>query len=234
MEARVLTIDGSRQGALVSGPPGTGKAIFGRALANALDLDLISATVGEWQSAGPLGAMLARMRQCFEEAKRKKGCIHFIDEMEALGRRGVRARDATSHYWHVVVAEFLSLLSNVGQGVVVVGVTTQPDQIDAEILRAGRIERHFLLALPYVATRADILAFHPGHVLPTNALIELASELEGKSGATWRKLSGTLASSLGTMGALLKSPTLKRSCLRKPSTRSTNCSGLRSMKLDTH
>ncbi|MCZ7454367.1 AAA family ATPase [Rhizobium rhizogenes] len=171
------------KGALVSGPPGTGKTIFGAALANALGLDLISATIGAWQSAGALDEMLARMRRCFEDAGRRNGCILFIDEMEAIGRRGGRSGDRTNHYWHVVVAEFLSQLSDLGEGVIVVGATNHPELIDAAILRAGRMERHFPLSLPDAGTRAEILAYHTGHVFHPESLNALAVELDGKSGA---------------------------------------------------
>ncbi len=179
----------ARAGVLISGPPGTGKTLFASALATALGMRLVSVTVGAWQSAGALDDMLAAMRKTFENVNDGRGAVLFIDEIDAIGKR--LARPSGNHndqYWQVVVTDFLTLLSSLGEGVVVVGATNYPDWIDAAILRAGRIDDHFVLSLPDSRTRAEILNYHAGGVLPLESLVDIALDLEGRPGADIARL----------------------------------------------
>ncbi|MGO4355626.1 AAA family ATPase [Rhizobium sp. RAF36] len=178
-----------RAGVLLSGPPGTGKTLFASALATALGMRLVSTTVGAWQSAGALDDMLAAMRRTFEDVNDGKGAVLFLDEIDAIGKRLAKpSGDPSDTYWQVVVTDFLTLLSTLGEGVVVVGATNFPDWIDSAILRAGRIDEHFVLSLPDTQTRAEILSHHAGGVLPPESLTDIALELEGKPGADLERL----------------------------------------------
>lgn len=179
----------ARAGVLVSGLPGTGKTLFASALATALGMRLVSTTVGAWQATGTLDDMLAAMRKTFENANDGKGAVLFIDEIDAIGTR--LARPSGHHgdqYWQVVVTDFLTLLSALGEGVIVVAATNYPDWIDPAILRAGRIDHHFTLSLPNKLTRAEILNHHAGGVLPLESLVEIAEDLDGKAGADLERL----------------------------------------------
>lgn len=172
------------QSALVSGPPGVGKTYFASALAAALGFRSIQATVGAWQSAGYLNDMLAAMRRSFDEAKASGGAVLFIDEFDSIGSRPSRPTGRPNEtYWQVVINEFLSLMNAPGEGVIVIGATNFPEWIDPAILRAGRIEKHFKLALPDAKARAEILRYHTEGALPFESLIELADDLEGQSAA---------------------------------------------------
>lgn len=172
------------RGALISGPPGTGKTLFASALARFLGFKLLTATVGVWQSAGHLNDMLGDMRKSFDEANNGGGVVFFIDEFDSIGRRPVKP---TGHhndqYWQVVINEFLNQMNGLGDGVLVVAATNHPDCIDPAILRAGRIERHFVLSLPDRKMRAEILRHHIGDTLCFTSLLTVADELEGKSAA---------------------------------------------------
>ncbi|QFY60488.1 AAA family ATPase [Rhizobium grahamii] len=181
----------ARASVLVSGLPGTGKTLFASALATALGMRLVSTTVGAWQSTGTLDDMLAAMRKTFDDVNDGKGAVLFIDEIDAIGTR--LSRPSGHHgdqYWQVVVTDFLTLLSGLGEGIVVVGATNYPDWIDPAILRAGRIDDHFELSLPDRLTRAKILNHHAGGSLPLESLIDIAEELDGKAGADLERLVG--------------------------------------------
>lgn len=179
----------ARAGVLVSGLPGTGKTLFASALAAALGMRLVSTTVGAWQSTGTLDDMLAAMRKTFENVNDGRGAVLFIDEIDAIGKRLARPSGHHSdQYWQVVVTDFLTLLSGLGEGVVVVAATNYPDWIDSAILRAGRIDDHFTLSLPDRLTRAEILNHHAGGVLPLESLVDIAEDLDGKAGADLERL----------------------------------------------
>lgn len=172
------------RGALVAGPPATGKTFFAAALANSLKFRLITTTVGTWQSAGHLDEMLNAMRKCFEEANNGHGTVLFIDEFDSIGSRPSRPTgDTSAQYWQVVVNEFLNLMNNAGDGVIIIGATNHPDWIDPAILRAGRLEQRFTLGLPDTFARAEILRYHTAGAFDLETLIPIANDLEGKAGA---------------------------------------------------
>ncbi|RVJ59523.1 AAA family ATPase [Sinorhizobium medicae] len=177
------------RGVILSGPPGTGKTLFAGAFATTLGFRLIATTVGAWQSAGHLNDTLNAMRKSFDDANDGRGAVLFIDEFDSVGTRPARpSGHHNDQYWQIVINEFLSMLNNLGEGVVVVGATNNPEWIDPAILRAGRIENHFTLTLPDASTRAEILRYHTDGKLSFEALTEIGGELDGKSAASLEEL----------------------------------------------
>lgn len=175
------------RGALISGPPGTGKTLFAEGLANALGMKLISTTVGSWQAEGHLDDMLAAMRRSFSDADDGEGSVLFIDELDSIGSRTAKVGQ-NEIYWRNVINDFLSLLSNLGDGVVVIGATNFPEWIDPAILRDGRLENHFELPLPDQKLRAEILQHHAGEGMSLESLSDIADDLNGRSGAVLERL----------------------------------------------
>jgi cell division protease FtsH len=73
---------------LLSGPPGTGKTTFAKALCNSLQVPLVATSVARWLETSHLGDVLAAMNTTFEQARESAPCILFIDEVDNIGSRG--------------------------------------------------------------------------------------------------------------------------------------------------
>jgi hypothetical protein len=157
---------------LLSGPPGTGKTTFARALCNSLRIPLFATSVATWLEPGYLGDVLKRMTAAFREAEETAPAILFIDEIDGFGTRS-NGKD-WSDYHNSVINRILELLDGAARtaGVVVVGATNRAEGIDAAILRSGRLETHIVIPRPDTATLVGILEHHLGADL--NAVVASA------------------------------------------------------------
>ncbi len=147
---------------LLSGPPGTGKTSFAKALCNTLQLPLVATSVSTWLEPSHLGDVLRRMRVVFDEAQGLGPAILFIDEIDGIGRRG--RKNEYDDYWNAVVNKALELLDGAirSEGVIVVGATNHPAVLDPALRRSGRLETHIEIPLPDVDALVGILAHHLG------------------------------------------------------------------------
>ncbi|MBB4576029.1 ATP-binding protein [Rhizobium lentis] len=148
---------------LLSGPPGTGKTTFARALCNTLQVPLVVTSVSTWLQGEYLHDVLDRMANTFAEARRHAPCILFIDEVDGIGQRASASRPYAD-YWNACVNKLLELLDGAikTDGVIVVGATNRPGEIDEAIRRSGRLETHIEIPRPDIPTLAGILAHHLG------------------------------------------------------------------------
>jgi SpoVK/Ycf46/Vps4 family AAA+-type ATPase len=153
---------------LLSGPPGTGKTTYARALSNTLQVPLLVTSVAAWLEPGYLGDVLKRMSHAFETARQQAPAILFIDEIDNIGSRGGSRRDYDD-YWRSLINRLLELLDGASktEGVIVVAATNLPETIDPALLRSGRLEKHVAIPLPDIGALGGILAHHLGADLAT-------------------------------------------------------------------
>lgn len=172
------------RGILLSGPPGVGKSIFARALAKQCDVKLVATSLGQWQSTGHLGDLLKAMRKDFATARDEAPALLFIDEIDSVGDR-LRFSDDHKSYSVQVVNALLECLDGLGgrEGVVVIGATNNPGEIDAAVRRSGRLDRHIEIPLPSAEDRIAILGLHLGNTIPTENVTDIQLATEGLTGA---------------------------------------------------
>lgn len=173
------------RGIMFYGPPGTGKTMFARALAGELDVPFVELSPGDLTSRW-INASTEKIQLLFDEAQEIGPCVIFIDEGEHL----FGAREAADKGGHTedrkVTSEFLVQLTREDREAIVVSATNRPDDIDAAILRPGRLDSHFEIGLPDDEARHAILKVHLEEVpssLTGTELAELASKTEGLTGA---------------------------------------------------
>lgn len=176
------------KGILLYGPPGCGKTLLAKALANEAEAHFISISGPEIMSKY-YGETEARLREIFKEARENAPCIIFIDEIDALAP----SREETfGDVEKRVVAQLLALMDGMverGQ-VVVIGATNRPELLDMALRRPGRFDREVEIGVPDLRARLEILSIHTrGMPLASDVNLEkLAEELHGYTGADIRAL----------------------------------------------
>jgi hypothetical protein len=173
------------KGLLLSGPPGTGKTSYARALSREAGVHFIATSYAAWQAHkdGHLGSVTAAIRKTFSEATANRPCIVFCDEIDTLPARGKSAYH--DDWWSAIVNALLEQLDGFErrEGVVVIAACNDPSRLDPALVRAGRLDHHIAIPLPDVPALVGIFRVHLGADLADADLRAAALAARGHTGA---------------------------------------------------
>ena len=177
------------KGVLLVGPPGTGKTLLSKAVAGEAEVPFFIISGSEFVELF-VGAGAARVRDLFEQAKKKAPCIIFIDELDAIGksRSGsmgvVGGNDEREQTLNQLLTE-MDGFSSTDKPVIVLAATNQPEVLDAALLRPGRFDRQVLVDRPDLSGRKTILEIYTKKVKLSNEidLDRIAQATSGFAGA---------------------------------------------------
>ncbi|RLB20081.1 MAG: cell division protein FtsH [Deltaproteobacteria bacterium] len=174
------------KGILLVGPPGTGKTLLARAVAGESHVPFFSMSGSDFVEMF-VGLGAARVRDLFDQAKKRAPCIIFIDELDALGKArgmgGVGGHDEREQTLNQLLVEMDGFDPMVG--VILMAATNRPEILDPALLRPGRFDRHILVDRPDKKGREEILKVHLKNVKASrNVDVEaLANMTSGMVGA---------------------------------------------------
>ncbi len=150
------------RGILMVGPPGTGKTLLARAVAGEAEVPFFSVTGSSFVELF-VGVGAARVRDLFEEARKRSPAIVFVDEIDAIGQRrsgtgALVSNDEREQTLNQLLAEMDGF--DPAAGIVVLAATNRPDVLDPALLRPGRFDRQVTIPLPTQPERLAILKVH--------------------------------------------------------------------------
>ncbi len=172
------------KGILLFGPPGCGKTMLMKALANELGVEMISVKCSDLMSKW-YGESENKVAELFKTAKERAPCILFMDEVDALAKRRdlYSADDVSPRLLSIMLADMDGL--DKSSGVIVVATTNKPEMIDPAMMRPGRLDKIIYVPPPDFNERSDVIKVHLfGKPVTSDIdLGEIAKKTERFSGA---------------------------------------------------
>ncbi|MBQ3222381.1 MAG: ATP-dependent zinc metalloprotease FtsH [Clostridia bacterium] len=181
------------KGALLVGPPGTGKTMLAKAVAGEANVPFFSISGSEFVEMF-VGMGAAKVRDLFKQANEKAPCIVFIDEIDTIGKQrdtgsGMGGNDAREQTLNQLLTEMDGF--DAGKGVVILAATNRPESLDPALLRPGRFDRRVPVELPDLNGRQAILQVHAKKVLLADG-IDLGAIARATSGASGAELANII------------------------------------------
>ena len=179
------------RGVLLVGPPGTGKTLLARAVAGDAGAPFLSISGSDFVEMY-VGVGASRVRDLFEQAKKKAPAIVFIDEIDAVGRHRGAGTGGGNDEREQTLNQLLVEMDGFGtnSGIIVIAATNRPDVLDPALLRPGRFDRQITVNRPDAQGREDILKVHSRNkpLGPDVDLKEIAKDTIGFTGADLENL----------------------------------------------
>jgi cell division protease FtsH len=174
------------KGVLLVGPPGTGKTLLARAVAGEAGVSFFRMSGADFVEMF-VGVGAARVRDLFKQARDKRPCIIFIDELDAIGKSRLNSIAGGNDEREQTLNQLLVEMDGFDAtgGLIILAATNRPDVLDPALLRPGRFDRQVLVDRPDLKGRGEILRIHSKAVKlgPQVDLDAVARVTSGFSGA---------------------------------------------------